>query len=62
MADYGCAQEENALSTLQMGRDGYPKLRLIREQRPDLPGCEPTDPTLEDLYLSFFADEETEKL
>ena len=62
MADYAENWEEDACSTLQMGRDGYPKLRLIRDRKPDLPGCEPAAPTLEDLYLSFFADEDAHLL
>ncbi len=62
MADYVGSCEEDALSTLQMGKDGYPRLRLIRDEQPNLPGCEPASPTLEDLYLSFFADEEAHLL
>ena len=61
-ADYDPEFEEDALCTMQMGSDGLPKLRLIREEAPQLPGCMPADPTLEDLYLSFFADEEPARL
>lgn len=61
-ADYDPQFEDDALCTMQMGSDGLPKLRLIREEAPQLPGCMPAAPTLEDLYLSFFADEEPARL
>lgn len=61
-ADFDPEFEEDALTTMQMGGDGLPRLRLIRDEQPQLSGCVPAAPTLEDLYLSFFADEEAHLL